>query len=97
MGIHKRAQDQKKDEQRRKRAEQKFSAPKKKKKKLTQEEKNIALTRKGIRPPVLDQYKSIWLTKNGYRLLRQEKKKSSKSMAQIVDDIIHTFFGKKQK
>jgi hypothetical protein len=98
MSIHKRARDQKKDKERLKRVERKFAAPKKKKsKKLTKEEKSIVLTRKGIRPPVLDQHKSIWLTKSGYRLLRQAKKQSSKSMAQILDDAIHTFFGKKDK
>lgn len=46
------------------------------------------------RPAELDQYKSIWLTRESYDWLREEKKRLKeigieKSMAKILDEIIN--------
>lgn len=40
------------------------------------------------RAPELAQYKSIWVTEEAYKLLRQEKRKKKKSMMKIVDELI---------
>ena len=41
-----------------------------------------------LRDPILKQYRKIWLTESSYRYLREQKKLQSKSMSQILDDII---------
>jgi len=40
------------------------------------------------RKPILDQFKRIWLDKEGHDKLREMKKAKKKSMAQIVKDLI---------
>ena len=40
------------------------------------------------RKPELEQYKQIWLTKQAYDILRQQKKKQKLSMAKINDNLI---------
>lgn len=40
------------------------------------------------RKPELDQYKSIWITKKAYNILRIQKKKQQLSMAKLVDNLI---------
>ena len=49
---------------------------------------------KPIREPELDQYRSIWLTKEGYTLLRKEKRKQKISMAKIICNLILKEYGK---
>ena len=44
-----------------------------------------------IRKPELEQYKKIWLTKDTYRYLREQKIKQKKSMARILDNIINYY------
>lgn len=41
--------------------------------------------KKEIRPHELERYKSIWLTKETYQLLRREKPTQEKSMMRLVD------------
>lgn len=43
------------------------------------------------REPELEQYRSIWLTKEAYDILRDEKKMYSRSMASIVDEMIKDY------
>lgn len=40
------------------------------------------------RKPELEQYKSVWLTKEAFKLLRKEKKKQKLSMAKILNNLI---------
>lgn len=40
------------------------------------------------RKPELEQYRSIWLTKEAFKLLRKEKKKQGISMAKIICNLI---------
>jgi len=39
----------------------------------------------------LEQYKQIWLTKDSYAYLREQKRKQKKSMARILDIIINKY------
>lgn len=41
-----------------------------------------------IRKPILEQYKLIWLDREGYETLRKTKKETTLSMAQLVKDAI---------
>ena len=41
-----------------------------------------------IRKPELQQHRKIWLTKEAYNLLREEKRSQKKSMARINNDLI---------
>ena len=43
----------------------------------------------------LEQYKSIWLTKKGYDLLREQSVRKGKSLAQALDEVIELSLGKK--
>ena len=43
----------------------------------------------------LEQYKSIWLTKKGYDLLREQSVRKGKSLAQALDEVIELTLGKK--
>jgi len=40
------------------------------------------------RKPELEQYRSVWITKSEYLLLREQKKKQGISMAKIVCNLI---------
>ena len=46
------------------------------------------------REPELDQYRSIWLTKEAFKILREEKKSQKLSMAKIVCSLIVEKYGK---
>jgi len=39
----------------------------------------------------LEQHKQIWLTKQAYNILREQKRKQKKSMARILDNIINYY------
>ena len=47
--------------------------------------------KKSYREPVLERFKLIWLTKEGYDKLRKLKKIEGKSMMQVVDDLIKNY------
>ena len=47
-----------------------------------------------FRKPELDQYKTIWLSKGAYELLREQKKEQKISMAKIVDNLVSEKYGK---
>lgn len=51
------------------------------------------------REPELEQYKSIWLTKECHNLLRKEKDKTGeqRSMAKILNDLILKHYGNENK
>ena len=51
------------------------------------------MVRYNFRKPELEQYKSIWLTKEAYNLVKDQKKKQKKSMAKIVCDLIIEKYG----
>lgn len=57
------------------------------------ESKEQQLKKFKVRQPILEQAKSIWLTKRGYRFLRQAKLREKKSMAQVLDDLIFSTYG----
>lgn len=46
------------------------------------------------RKPELEQYRSVWLTKKAFKLLRKEKKLQKLSMAKILDNLIIEKYGK---
>lgn len=48
---------------------------------------------KYYRTPELEQFKSIWVTKEAYDLLRQQKKEQKISMAKIVCNLIIEKYG----
>ena len=41
-----------------------------------------------MREPELEQHRKIWLTKEAYNILREQKRKQNKSMARINDNAI---------
>lgn len=41
-----------------------------------------------VRKPELVQFKSVWVTEEAYRLLKQQKKKQKISMASIINSLI---------
>lgn len=43
---------------------------------------------KNYRKKELEKFKMIWLTKEGYELLRVQKKAQKKSMMRIIDNLI---------
>lgn len=43
---------------------------------------------KNFRPKKLIKYTTLWLTEEGYIILRKQKKKEKKSMMQIVEDAL---------
>jgi hypothetical protein len=43
----------------------------------------------------LEKFKSIWLTEEGYRLIRREKRFQKKSLMRIVEDLIKEKYGQK--
>lgn len=46
-----------------------------------------------MREPQLERYKAVWLTREDHRLLREEKTKQSKSIAQLVHELIQEQYG----
>ena len=44
-----------------------------------------------IRKPELEQYRKIWLRKDSYEYLKEQKKIQKKSMARILDNIINYY------
>lgn len=104
MGAYKRQLNQKQQKKKRKRYKKYTKGVRKDRinRKLEHAKRERALEKKeqlykklGIRPPVLEQTKAIWLTSRGYRLLRQAKKKQNLSMAQILDNILFEALGEK--
>ena len=47
------------------------------------------------RKPELEQYKSLWITKEVYEVLRNEKKKQNISLAKIVCNLVLEKYNKK--
>lgn len=48
------------------------------------------------REPELEQFRTIWLTKECYQLLRTEKEKQKLSMAKIIHNLIIKEYGIKE-
>lgn len=51
------------------------------------------MQQKEKRIPELEQYKSIWLTREGYKILRKQRIDQKLSMAKIVDNLIIQEYG----
>lgn len=45
-----------------------------------------------IRKPVLEQYRATWLDREGYKILRKAKEKTSLTMAQLVKNAILSMY-----
>lgn len=45
----------------------------------------------------LEKFKSTWLTREGYALLRKQKPKAKKSIMRLVDDLIKEKYGGNEK
>jgi hypothetical protein len=48
-----------------------------------------------FRPPVLERFKTVWLTSEAHALLRKEKPRQEKSIEQLVQDLILEKYGNK--
>jgi len=48
-----------------------------------------------FRKPELEQFRPIFLTREGHKLLKAQKKIQKKSMAQILDNLIKEIYGNK--
>jgi len=46
-----------------------------------------------FRKPELEQFRPIFLTREGHKLLKAQKKLQKKSMAQILDNLIKNKYG----
>lgn len=53
------------------------------------------MKKKSFRKPVLERYRSIWLTSEAHALLRKMKPRKKKSLAQLVQDAIVEMYAPK--